>query len=330
MKTLVIDGSGFVGSRLLSEVNNIDDFINFDKNQSSFFKDITTIGDIRNTEQLDSIFKLNNFDTVVLLAVEYRDDVSPKTLYYDVNVVGTKNVLDIMDKYNFKNLFFTSSVSVYGLDKDNPDETHDADPFHYYGESKWEGEKAIKDWYNKEPDVKSVDILRPTVIFGERNRGNVYSLLKQIASGKFLMIGDGNNKKSMSYVGNIACFIKKTILNSVVGYRVCNYADKPDFTMNELVDQIELSLGKKIPSLKMPYLLGMGIGYFFDILSVVTRKKLRISSVRVKKFCARTEFDAQKVHKDFKAPFTLVEGLDKTLKFEFINKQKDDVLFYSE
>ena len=51
-------------------------------------------------------------------------------------------------------------------------------------------------------------IIRPTVIFGEKNRGNVYNLLKQIASGKFLMIGKGQNRKSMAYVGNVVAFIK--------------------------------------------------------------------------------------------------------------------------
>ena len=69
-------------------------------------------------------------------------------------------------------------------------------------------EKVIKEWYENEPDNKSVTILRLTVIFGERNRGNVYNLLKQISSGKFIMIGKGENKKSMAYVGNIAALIK--------------------------------------------------------------------------------------------------------------------------
>lgn len=43
----------------------------------------------------------------------------------------------------------------------------------------------------------NIDIIRPTEIFGERNRGNVYNLLKQIAGGKFLMVGKGDNVKSM-------------------------------------------------------------------------------------------------------------------------------------
>ena len=87
------------------------------------------------------------------------------------------------------------------------------------------------------------DLLRPTDIFGERNRGNVYNLLKQISSGKFLMV----------------------------------------------------------------------------------------SSVRVKKFCATTEFDAKKAHSSgFKPPYTLDEGLARTLEFEFVHPRTDDIEFVSE
>ena len=71
-------------------------------------------------------------------------------------------------------------------------------------------------------------------------------------------------------------------------------------------------------------------GYCFDFFSKITGKKLSISSVRVKKFCLTTQFDATKAHNSFDAPYSLKEGLDKTLEYEFINTKKDDILFYSE
>ena len=61
------------------------------------------------------------------------------------------------------------------------------------------GKQIIKDWYLENPNEKSVTIIRPTVIFGERNRGNVYNLMNHISSGKFIMAGNGKNKKSMAY-----------------------------------------------------------------------------------------------------------------------------------
>ena len=264
------------------------------------------------------------------MAAEHRDDVSPVSLYYDVNVLGTKKVLNQMDKAKIKNLIFTSSVAVYGLDKDNPNEKSTVDPFNHYGKSKWEAEKVIKEWYEQDPVNKSVTIIRPTVIFGEKNRGNVFNLLKQITSGKFLMIGNGQNKKSMAYLGNVVSFIQNRIVKNDLGYFIFNYADKPDFSMNELVRLIEKKINIKIPKTRIPYWLGMLGGYSFDLIAKLTNKKLPISSVRVKKFCATTQFNATKVHNSFNAPYSLKEGLNKTLEHEFINPKKDDILFYSE
>lgn len=325
---IFIGASGFVGTRLIDICKNEFDITNLDKQQSPFFPDLTTIGDIRNS---DSIKNMYGKETVVLLAAEHRDDVSPVSLYYEVNVQGTQNVLEAMDKANVKNIIFTSSVAIYGLNKQNPDEQHPADPFNHYGKSKWQAEEILRKWYNKDPNNRSLTIIRPTVIFGERNRGNVYNLLNQIASNHFLMVGKGTNYKSMAYVGNVAAFIKYQLENLKPGYRVYNYIDKPDMDMNDLVSVVEKSLNKKIPNIHFPYWLGMLGGYGFDILGKITGKKLAISSVRIKKFCATTRFDATKAHScGFKAPYTLEEGLQRTLHYEFIDKDKDGITFRSE
>lgn len=328
-KVLFIGASGFVGTRLI-EITRADfNVTNLDKQQSHFHPDITVSGDVRNQAQLDSA--MAGFDTVVLLAAEHRDDVSPTSLYYDVNVQGTRNVVSAMEKNDVKNIIFTSSVAVYGLNKVNPNESHPHDPFNHYGKSKWQAEEVLREWYAKAQGERSLTIIRPTVIFGERNRGNVYNLLKQIAGGKFAMVGAGVNYKSMAYVGNIVEFIKFKLQNVNPGYEIYNYVDKPDLNMNQLVSEVEKSLSKKIPSVHLPYPLGMLGGYCFDVLSKVTGKKYAISSVRVKKFCATTQFDATKVHNSgFKAPYTLSQGLDRTLKYEFVHEKKDDITFVSE
>jgi len=322
----IIGGSGFVGSFLIKELAHYK-IENLDKNLSPFFNNLTNQGDIRNP---DEIIINKSTECVVLLAAEHRDDVSPTSLYYDVNVQGTINVLEKMDEFGIKNLIFTSSVAIYGLNKNNPDENHIHDPFNHYGKSKWLAEKAIKAWYDKDPRNKSVSIIRPTVIFGERNRGNVFTLLRQISSGKFLMIGNGQNKKSMAYVANIVAFIKDRIKKEELGYHVFNYADKPDYNMNELVSVIEKKMELNLSKINVPYFIGMIGGYCFDFFSKISGKKLTVSSVRVKKFCATTQFDASKAHNSFTAPYSLRDGLDKTLEHEFIKPKKDDILFYSE
>jgi nucleoside-diphosphate-sugar epimerase len=146
------------------------------------------------------------------------------------------------------------------------------------------------------------------------------------------MIGNGNNKKSMAYVGNIVSFLQFFIERITAGYNVFNYVDKPDFTMNELVTLVGTVLNKRIPTTKVPYWLGMLGGYFFDILSKVKGKKLNISSVRVKKFCATTKFDAAKVlESGFIPPYTIQQGLSNTLAYDFLaDNKKDDITFITE
>ena len=330
MKVTMIGASGFVGTRLLDllKESSNHELKNIDLLPSHFFPEVTTFGDVREQIQMDK--ELAGADCVVLLAAQHRDDVSPVSLYYDTNVGGMEVTLKAMEKNGIKRIIFFSSVAVYGLNKNNPNEEHPADPFNHYGKSKWEAEQVLQEWYKSHPDW-NINIIRPTVIFGERNRGNVYNLLKQIASGKFLMVGSGNNKKSMAYVGNVVAFVKYLIENVATGYNVYNYIDKPDFTMNELVAHVGKVMKKHIPATHFPYWLGMMGGYCFDLLAKITGKKLTVSSVRVKKFCATTEFDAKKAHScGFKAPYTLGEGLARTLEFEFIHPKTDDITFKSE
>lgn len=332
MKVTFIGGSGFVGTRLIEllkeDSTNYAKIKNIDLLQSHFHPEVTEIGDVREQACMDE--KLQDTDCVILLAAQHRDDVHPTSLYYETNVGGMEKTLKAMEKNGVKRIVFYSSVAVYGLNKKNPNEEHPVDPFNHYGKSKWQAEVVLREWYKTHPDW-NINIIRPTVIFGERNRGNVYNLLKQIASGKFLMVGNGNNKKSMAYVGNIVAFTKFLMENKTTGYNVYNYIDKPDFNMNELVGHVSKVLNKHIPTTHFPYWLGMLGGYGFDLLAKITGKKLTVSSVRVKKFCATTEFDATKVKETgFKAPYTLGEGLARTLEFEFIHDASNGITFKTE
>ncbi|MBO7234759.1 MAG: NAD-dependent epimerase/dehydratase family protein [Paludibacteraceae bacterium] len=328
MRIAVIGGSGFVGTRLIALLKDSHILTNIDKQQSVFFPEITRIVNVLDKDGLVSALK--DQDAVVLLAAEHRDDVTPVSLYYDVNVEGMRNTLEAMEYNGIKRLVFTSSVAVYGLNKDNPDELHPADPFNHYGKSKWQAEQVLREWMKGHADWQ-VNVLRPTVIFGERNRGNVYNLLSQIARGRFLMVGKGENMKSMAYVGNIVALIQFLMERDHEGCEVFNYTDKPDMNMNDLVNLVSKVLNKPLLSIHFPYWLGMCGGYCFDVLAWLTRRKLAISSVRVKKFCSTTQFASSKViEAGFKAPFSLSEGLSRTLKFEFIENASEGKVFVSE
>ena len=281
----IIGGSGFIGSRLSFSLASAGlSFRIVDINKSMSFPDNWVFGDVTKPDTLTSA--LSGSDIIINLAAEHKDNVSPISLYYDVNVQGAKNVCDTAEKLGIKHIVFTSSVAVYGFVEKETGEDGEFHPFNDYGKSKLEAEHVYDAWQAKDAERALVTI-RPTVVFGENNRGNVYNLFRQIASGKFLMIGAGNNQKSMAYVENIAAFLRfATTFSS--GRHVFNYIDKPDFTMNELVGHVSQVLNKHIPMTHFPYWLGMLGGYCFDVLAWMLRKKLTVSSVRVKKFCATT------------------------------------------
>lgn len=315
MKCVVIGGSGFVGSRLIKELQPSWDVVNLDKANSNSFSSITHLMDVRDIDSFKHYLK--GVDTVVLLAAEHRDDVSPTSLYYDVNVQGTQNVLEAMAIQNVRNIVFTSSVAIYGLNTKTPPRESDlVDPFNDYGRSKWEAEKLIQQWID-EDQSRSALVLRPTVIFGEHNRGNLFNLLNQIYTGKFLMIGDGHNKKSMSYVGNVVSFIAFMLKNKWTGLQIFNYVDTPDFDMNTLVSEVYRHKGKPMPRLRIPYGFGLMAGHIFDAAAAITGLKLPVSSIRIKKFCATTLVDASKLNAtNFVRPYSLVDGLKRMLTTE--------------
>ena len=146
---------------------------------------------------------------------------------------------------------------------------------------------------------------------------NVYNLINQISTGKFLMIGSGENNKSMGYVGNIAAFLA-SVTNEKPGTAIYNFCDKPDLSSREIVDIVtdELGFKKKIPS--APYWLGLAGGYAFDLPAKITGKKFPVSSIRIKKFTAVTTVNTDRlIESGFKAPYTLEQGLRNMIKYEF-------------
>jgi len=324
----IIGGSGFIGTRLSKRLKiNEKTFSIVDKVESKSFSSICDIADVRDTESLSKV--LNADDMIINLAAEHRDDVTPKALYDDVNVQGARNVCEVSEQKGINTIIFTSSVAVYGFAPLGTDESGEINHFNDYGRTKYEAELVYKAWQEKDTDNRKLVIVRPTVVFGEQNRGNVYNLLRQIASGKFMMIGNGTNRKSMAYVENVAAFLEYS-LGFDNGVHIYNYIDKPDFDMNTLVKNVNKILGKdKTIGFRLPFFMGYGIGKVFDLVAVLTGKKFTVSSIRVKKFCSDSLFGTSIEESGFVRPVKLEDGLASTIKHEFVEKNEGE-LFYSE
>lgn len=308
MKIAITGSEGFIGKRLAALLQADGHIIVGIDTKSSTPVDLLDADALKNaTAGCDAIYHL---------AAEHRDDVTPRSRYYDVNVQGTKNLLAAADANGIKRFIFTSSFAVYGLNSGMPDENGAKQPFNDYGKSKLEAEGVLQDWATQNPSA-ILTIVRPVVVFGEGNRGNVHTFIDQIAQGKFVMIGDGRNRKSMAYVGNVAAFLKHCLAENE-HVSIYNYADKPDFSMNDLVNVIYKKLGKTRPSFALPYPVGLAAGYGFDMLSLVTRRKFPISSVRIQKFCADTTCNADKVRRSgFVPDHTLAQGIERMIDHDF-------------
>ena len=326
-KVTIIGGSGFVGTNLCTLLSSRQqDFEIIDIKRSKKFPEQCKIADVRD---IDSLRRVVTGDVVVNLAAVHRDDIRDRSEYQSTNVDGAENVVLVCQEKSIEKIVFTSSVAVYGFAEPGTAETGNINPFNEYGRTKFAAEQKFYSWHAK--GERSLIIVRPTVIFGEGNRGNVYNLFKQISSGKFVMIGKGENKKSMAYIYNVVAFLEVCIFTKK-RYGVYNYIDTPDLTMNELVSQIRAELkGKNGVGIRLPYWFGLLVGYTADLVSKISGKNLPVSSIRLKKFTAVTEFKSSQADLDnFVAPYLLSDGVHRTLLSEFIEPDTNREIFYTE
>lgn len=328
MHIAVIGGAGFVGTRLCALLRDRHELRIVDKRISEDYPEISHQADVRDLHSLRSA--IPEGAVLINLAAEHRDDVTPRSLYDDVNVQGARNLCQVARDNQVSTIIFTSTVAVYGFAPIGTDEAGRIAPFGDYGRTKFEAEGIFREWQAEAPSRRRLVIVRPTVVFGERNRGNVYNLFRQIASGLFVMVGRGTNRKSIAYVGNLVAFLDRCVQGEP-GVQVYNYVDKPDFDMNELVSEVRSALGR--PSgmpLHLPYSLALIIGRAFDGVAAVSGRKFAISAIRVKKFCSDSVYSTAITPELFTPPVSLSQAISQTIAFDFLEDNSNSSTFYSE
>ena len=312
----IIGGSGFIGTVLVRALKADGHAVRIiDRAPSSTYWDAWIEADVRDLPALSAA--VADCTTLYHLAAEHRDDIRPATLYDDVNVTGTEHVCAAAEAHRIDRIVFTSTAAVYGAADGELDETAPLRPFNDYGRTKLKAEQVLRDWASRGAG-RSLTILRPTVIFGPNNRGNVYTLLSQIARGRAIVIGDGRNRKSMAYVGNVADLLVYA-LTFGPGVHDFNYADKPDLDMNELTVLASTALGdRRARSIRIPYILGLGAGLVSDLATRLTGRRFPVSAVRIRKYHANTQFaNARVLATGFVPRYDLRDALIATIRHEF-------------
>jgi nucleoside-diphosphate-sugar epimerase len=313
----VIGGSGFIGTRLVALLLEAGHTVTIvDKQDSDKYPELRKAGDVRNIE--DIVRACRGCDTIYNLAAEHKDDVRPVSLYDDVNVQGARNVCIAAEKLGINKIIFTSTVAIYGFSENELDENADIAYINDYGRTKYEAEQVFLRWVESNP-VHQLRIVRPTAVFGEGNRGNVYNLISQLGKKHFVMVGEGSNRKSIAYVGNVAAFLKFLLTVDGQQTAIFNYADKPDLRMNELVPLVRdaFGYGASLP-MKLPYWLIYPVATLLDGAAVVLNKSFPVSRVRIQKFCSNSQFSTERlIAAGFRPEYKLTDALRRTIQAEF-------------
>ena len=291
MKSIFITGStGFVGKYLLKEFENIYSFSNFEKG--------TTI----------SISQ----DIVIHLAGKAHDlkHTAASEEYYNVNTELTKNVYNAFLNSNAKVFITLSSVKAVVDNLENVlTEEQFPNPITHYGKSKLLAEQYMLS--QKIPDGKRVYILRPCMIHGPGNKGNLNLLYNIVRKGFPWPLGAFDNKRSFCSIDNLCFVINELIQNDQIPSGIYNIADDEALSTNELIKLISKSEGKKAIIWNIPKIFIKSIFLFGDILH------LPFNTERLSKITQNYVVSNDKIKKEINKclPINSEEGLFKTFNF---------------
>jgi nucleoside-diphosphate-sugar epimerase len=224
-----------------------------------------------------------------------------KKEFYDVNVLGTLNLLKGLEKSGLPEKFvFISSVSVYGQEiGNNISEEHSLLAKDPYGLSKIEAEQLVEKWCDKNQVICT--ILRLPLLVGKKPPGNLGAMIKAIKKGYYFNIGGGVAKKSMVLAKDVASFI--SIVAPVGG--IYNLTDGYHPSFGEL--SLAISKNKK-EQFSLPIYGAKFIGIMGDFLG----NKAPINSLKVKKITSDLTFDDSKAREVLNwKPQSILEYLKK-------------------
>jgi len=300
MKTAVIfGGTGFIGSffaRHLIERENFDLVYLYDveplaAKSSDFrrqmlnpFPNIQEVyGDVR---QDITWIPAETITLVANFAAVHREPGHEAYEYYQSNLLGAENVCNWAEKVKCGQIIFTSSIAPYGSSEEEKDETSLPVPTTAYGGSKLAAEKIHQTWQARDIKNRYLVIVRPGVVFGPGEGGNVSRLIKAVSKRYFFYTGNQKTRKAGVYVKELCNAMvwvlkdKKSQSNKVTLF---NMSMNPGPSIEEYVDAIAGTLGIKVWIPVVPANLLLLASYTINFLAKPLRINHPFSPVRIKK-----------------------------------------------
>lgn len=236
-------------------------------------------------------------------------NVSNPNDYYEANFELTKQLFDSFLNSDASIFIYMSSVKAVAdtLDLELTEETI-PNPKTHYGISKNKAENYI---LSKEiDDNKKVYILRPCMIHGPGNKGNLNLLYKLVVKGIPWPLGSFNNKRSFLSIDNLIFVVQELLISKEIPSGVYNLSDDDSLSTNELIQLICVALQKNNKIYNFPKSFVIGISKLGDIL------KLPINSERLKKLTENYVVNNNKITNAIKKklPINAKEGLMATIK----------------
>ena len=270
MRVLITGGSGFIGSLLIKDLLEKYDqcsIINVDvkepliKNKNlEFIKGDITDGSF--LEKIDNI----NFDICIHLAALCKEPGFEWSEYFLVNHEGTKNVINLCERLEVKNIIFTSTMMVYKAGEILRIESSPTEPDTAYGISKLLAEKELEIWVNQNKEARTLKIIRPAVVFGENENANFTRLYYTLKKGFFPYVGKSNTIKSNVYVKELNRFIIFLLDNSTKE-EVYNFSFPEEYSIKKIVETFKSIFGFKTITPTLSFKLLKVTSYLFELLN---------------------------------------------------------------
>jgi nucleoside-diphosphate-sugar epimerase len=311
VKSILITGAtGFVGKNLISLLTQQDYQLRAAVRRNKTFPDdkvsTTIVGDI--DENTDWQKALLNIDAVVHLAgrahILKGKSNDPLTEFIKVNTVGTANLVKQSVQSGVKHFIFISSLHAITIRSDRPlNEQSPCQPDTPYGISKLKAEQALLEIV--QASAMDWTILRPPLVYGADNPGNMARLIKLIKTGLPLPLSSIHNRRSFIYVGNLVSAIATCLQHPNARGETFLVSDREAISTLELIQLLGKSLDQRIYSFPCPAQLLKLVGQLTNQTSTVDR------------LIGSLEVDSSKIQTllDWSPPFTVIEGLSITAQW---------------